>query len=124
MSRMQMNLLFSAALLGAAACLPVARADVRVIERTYVYYPEHEMYFAPDRNVWYWMDDGRWSEGAVLPAYYQQYTRNGVRIMLAEERPFVQHTYVVRQYGGGRHPDDPKKGRGHKKHKHKHKHHD
>ena len=77
----------------------------------YVYYPEREIYYAPESRLWFWISGGDWRFGASLPAAYQQYTSGGVSIELASDRPYTEHVHVVERYGKG-----PK----HKKSKHKH----
>lgn len=81
----------------------------------YVYYPEREIYYAPESRLWFWIGDGDWRFGASLPVGYQQYTSGGVSIELGTERPYTEHVYVVEKYGKG-----PK----HKQQKHKGKHRD
>lgn len=83
-------------------------------QHRYVYYPEREIYYAPESRLWFWIGDGDWRFGASLPIGYQQYTTGGVSIELDSERPYTEHVYVTQKYGKG-----PK----HKKHKHKDKHH-
>ena len=77
----------------------------------YVYYPEREIYYAPESRLWFWISGGDWRFGAALPGAYQQYTSGGVSIELASDRPYTEHVHVVERYGKG-----PK----HKKSKHKH----
>jgi hypothetical protein len=67
----------------------------------YTYYPEGEVYYAPDTRMWFWLDDGGWRSGISLPVAFQGYVvGNGVSIELDDERPYVEHTYVVEHYGG------------------------
>jgi hypothetical protein len=33
----------------------------------YVYYPRHEVYYAPSSQLWFWLDGGNWRVGAGLP---------------------------------------------------------
>lgn len=58
----------------------------------YVYYPKHQIYFAPEQQMWYWRDGASWSSGAALPVVYQQYTRGGYHVYVDAERPYeAQH---------------------------------
>lgn len=67
----------------------------------YTYYPEGEIYYAPDTRMWFWLDGGSWRSGISLPLDFQGYVRTGgVSIELGDERPYVEHTYVVEHYGG------------------------
>jgi len=38
----------------------------RVVHYRYVYYPEREIYYAPERGLWFWLDGPRW-RGAAAP---------------------------------------------------------
>ncbi|SFS19662.1 hypothetical protein SAMN05216570_4082 [Dyella sp. OK004] len=67
----------------------------------YTYYPEGEVYYAPDTRMWFWLDGGSWRSGISLPIDFQGYVRTGgISIDLDDERPYVEHTYVVEHYGG------------------------
>ncbi|WP_266169379.1 hypothetical protein [Dyella subtropica] len=105
------TLLLSAALLvlGTACAAPVwaggpppwAPAHGWRAKHHYTYYPEGEVYYAPDTRVWFWLDGGNWRSGISLPMEFQGYVRTGgVSIDLDEDRPYVQHTYVIEHYGG------------------------
>lgn len=80
-------------------------------KHAYTYYPQHEIYYSPESSLWFWLEHGDWRFGASLPAPYRQYTNGGIRIELDSDRPYTEHSRVVRQYGGGS-----------KKHKGKHGH--
>lgn len=77
----------------------------------YVYYPEREIYYAPESRLWFWSSGGDWRFGTALPGAYQQYTSGGVSLELGSDRPYTEHVRVVERYG---------KGSKHKKSKHKH----
>ncbi|MDI3259306.1 MAG: hypothetical protein QJR02_06385 [Sinobacteraceae bacterium] len=81
-------------------------------EYRYVYYPQAQVYYAPDTHVWFWLNGGNWQFGASLPVIYQQYATGGVSITLDTDRPYTEHAYVVEHYGGPGH------------HGHRHHHHD
>lgn len=66
--------------------------------QTYIYYPHHEIYYAPARALWFWLDAGLWHFGAALPAYYRPYTTGGVTIHLDVERPYERHVHVIERY--------------------------
>ena len=66
----------------------------------YVYYADHGIYFAPDRNRYYWQSDGRWNSGAILPAEFEATVRSGgVAIELDTDRPYERDAYVIARYG-------------------------
>lgn len=81
----------------------------------YTYYPQREIYYAPESRLWFWLDGGDWRFGASLPGPYQQYTTGGISIELGSERPYTEHSHVVREYGRGS-KRDQRKHRKHNKH--------
>jgi hypothetical protein len=65
----------------------------------YVYYGDHDIYFAPDTRTYYWMDNGRWTSGTALPPENQAYIRSGgVQIELDTDRPYERNDYVIAHY--------------------------
>lgn len=73
----------------------------------YVYYGDHDIYFAPDTRTYYWRADGRWISGATLPPEDRAYvTRDGVEIELDTDRPYTRHEYVVAHYKHHHHDHD------------------
>lgn len=104
--------LFAMALLGMAAA-SVALADPppwapahgyrAKHQHRYVYYPNGEVYYAPERHLWFWLGGNGWQAGASLPLGLRSYVRvGGVTIELDATRPYVRHDYVERRYGGQR----------------------
>lgn len=78
----------------------------RAKEYRYVYYPRHEVYYAPETQLWFWLDGGRWRVGASLPAGVVVAGVPGVSVVLGTERPYEDHAYVVEHYGGRHHKHD------------------
>ncbi|HJV86173.1 MAG TPA: hypothetical protein VJ698_11930 [Noviherbaspirillum sp.] len=70
-----------------------------VREYRYVYYPAQQVYYAPEQNMWFWMNGRNWQFGVNLPMQYRVSTGSGVQVMLASNRPYVQHAYVEETYG-------------------------
>ncbi|HSE11520.1 MAG TPA: hypothetical protein VLB69_02690 [Rudaea sp.] len=65
----------------------------------YVYYGDHDIFFAPETHTYYWQSNGRWISGNVLPAEDQPYIRSGgVTIELDTDRPYERHDYVIAHY--------------------------
>ncbi len=65
----------------------------------YVYYGDHDIYFAPDTKTYYWQEDGEWRSGMELPVADRTYvTTGGVTIDLDTERPYERHEWVVKHY--------------------------
>ena len=66
----------------------------------YVYYPSHQVYYAPAERNWYWANGGGWSTGSSLPYGFNLDMRvGGVPIVLSSPRPYVEHVYVEQRYG-------------------------
>jgi hypothetical protein len=87
----------------AAAFPALALADTVVSvqgnTRHYVYYRDHDIYYAPDTRTYYWMADGGWHWGDTLPlAWRGEIERGGVNIELDTDRPYERHEYVVSHY--------------------------
>lgn len=62
----------------------------------YVYYGDHEIYFAPETKVYYWRENGTWRSGAELPMESRTYIQNGgVELDLDTDRPYERHNWVV-----------------------------
>jgi hypothetical protein len=86
---------------GFVAATPVALAeDVTVTTTTtkhhYVYYGDHEIYFAPETKVYYWRENGAWRSGAELPIESRTYiTTRGVELDLDTDRPYERHDWVI-----------------------------
>ncbi len=77
----------------------------------YIYYPRHEVYYAPSSQLWFWLDGGSWRAGAGLPSRIVVAGSPGVSVVLGTARPYEMNTYVVERYG--------------KRHSHRrHRHHD
>lgn len=60
----------------------------------FIYYPGKQIYFAPDRQMWFWRDGDDWTTGAALPLIYQQYTRSGYNVYLDAAQPYDAHEQV------------------------------
>jgi hypothetical protein len=103
----QRNLIAAAALaIGFAAAAPVLanpESTVTVTTTTskhhYVYYGDHEIYFAPETKTYYWRHDGTWASGRELPVESRSYvTAGGVELELETDRPYDRHEWVVKHY--------------------------
>ncbi len=88
--------------LAMSVALPSLAAEPMVVsngKHSYVYYRDHEIYFQPERKVYYWREGGEWKSGSVLPTASRSYvTSGGVTIELESERPYEQHEEVVSRY--------------------------
>jgi hypothetical protein len=89
--------------------MPAVATEVQVTKHTYVYYGDHDIYFAPDTKVWFYREDGTgaWKSAETLPDAFQPYVKTkGITISLNTERPYEQHEYVVKTYKVKHHDDD------------------
>jgi hypothetical protein len=69
-------------------------------KRHYVYFGDKDVYYAPDRRMYYWMDNGRWQSGTTVPRQYEPFVRSGgVEIELDTDRPYERNEYVIAHYG-------------------------
>ena len=65
----------------------------------YVYYADHDIYFAPDTKTYYYQVNGNWTSGTTLPPEDQAYVRGrGVSIELDTDKPYTKHDYVIAHY--------------------------
>jgi hypothetical protein len=104
---MQRNLI-SAALLAigfavAAPALADTDTTVTTVTKTtkhhYVYYGDHQIYFAPETKTYYWETDGAWKSGTELPSERRTYvTAGGVELDLDTDHPYERNEWVVKHY--------------------------
>ena len=64
----------------------------------YQYYPGQQVYYAPDRNRYYYQNAGAWQVGVKLPSYIQ--LGKHVTVGLDSATPYSQHPVVIKQYPG------------------------
>jgi len=68
-------------------------------KHSYVYYADHDIYFAPETKTYYWQDNGRWISGTNLPPSDQAFVRSkGISIELDTDKPYERHDYVIAHY--------------------------
>ncbi|MGQ0502130.1 MAG: hypothetical protein ACT4P0_05910 [Panacagrimonas sp.] len=84
-----------------AAPPPHAPAHGYRAKHQYIYYRDREIYYEPERRLWFWIDGGDWRVGASLPTYFHQFTSRGIAVELASDTPYAEHRDVVRKYGKG-----------------------
>jgi hypothetical protein len=66
----------------------------------YLYYGDHDVYYAPQTRTYFWLSDGRWQSGATVPADIEPFVRSGgVEIELDTARPYERNNYVIAHYG-------------------------
>jgi hypothetical protein len=65
----------------------------------FVYYGDHDIYFAPDTKTYYWQEGGNWRSGLELPAESRAYIRTGgVKIQLDTDKPYERNDWVIEHY--------------------------
>jgi len=68
-------------------------------KRHYVYYADHDIYFAPETKTYYWQTNGNWTSGTTLPPEDREFVRSrGVAIELDTDKPYERHDYVIAHY--------------------------
>jgi len=77
----------------------------------YVYYADHDIYFAPDTKTYYWQASaGNWTSGTTLPEEDRAYVRGkGVAIELDTDKPYTKHDYVIAHYKVSHRDDDDRR---------------
>ena len=113
---MNMRHTISTATLMAIACAaatPVLAQQTETTETTttttvskghhrYVYYGDHDIYFAPETKTYYWREGDAWRSGVELPPSDREYiTTGGVNIELHTERPYERNEWVIQHYKNG-----------------------
>jgi len=109
--------------IGFAAALPTLAQEttetttVTTVQKghhRYVYYGDHDIYFAPESKTYYWREGTEWRSGNELPQASRTYiTTGGVDIDLDTERPYERNEWVVKHYKNGHEVDDGKSDHDH-----------
>ncbi len=89
--------------LAISVALPALADDTTVMVKKdvhhYVFYRDHDIYFSPETETYFWLDNGVWQSGPILPAEYHRYIgKGGVDIELDTMRPFERNDYVLNHY--------------------------
>jgi hypothetical protein len=101
------SVLRAAAIALALAALPALAQETTtrttttttVTKHNYVYYGDHDIYFAPETKTYYWREGNDWRSGAELPPESRAYvTKGGVTIQLDTERPYEKNEWVIEHY--------------------------
>lgn len=112
--KMRHTVIHATAIALALATLPVLAQETTETTTTttvkkydYVYYGDHDIYFAPQTKTYYWRDGSDWRSGTELPPESRTYiTRGGVKIQLDTERPYERNDWVIEHYKHHDHNDD------------------
>ncbi|HVL76724.1 MAG TPA: hypothetical protein VM406_11975 [Noviherbaspirillum sp.] len=75
-----------------------ARLAAPVLVR-YVYYPDLQVYYSTQQQIWFWMNGSGWSYGVDLPDTYRERLGTGIALKLATARPFEEHASVEQRIG-------------------------
>ena len=63
---------------------------------TYVYYPDAEVYYQPQRHVYFWADGGAWRSGPRVPPNIVLHSH--VTVALNSPEPYRHHEEVRAQH--------------------------
>ena len=74
---------------------------------SYVYYPDAEVYFAPESHVYYWSEGGSWRSGERVPQNIV--LRSHVTVNLDSPEPYRHHDEVRAKYPRQRQEEERKK---------------
>jgi hypothetical protein len=66
------------------------------VSYSYLYYPDAEVYYQPQRHVYYWNDGGAWRSGPRVPPNYV--LRSHVTVRLNSHEPYQYHDELRTQY--------------------------
>ncbi|MHC4414946.1 MAG: hypothetical protein ACYS0G_06660 [Planctomycetota bacterium] len=66
----------------------------------YAYYPQAQIYYAPDRNRYFWIEGDTHKSGSEPPASITIEPADAVVIELESESPLTHHTEVVKKHPG------------------------
>jgi hypothetical protein len=67
--------------------------------RQYIYYGDHDIYFAPATKTYYWQEGNTWRSGIELPPASREYIRSGgVKIELDTDKPYERNDWVIEHY--------------------------
>jgi hypothetical protein len=88
---------------GAMPAMADSETTVTTVTKTtghhYVYYGDHQIYYAPESKTYYWENDGAWKSGTELPSDRRTYvTTGGVKLELNTAQPYERHEWVVKHY--------------------------
>jgi len=85
----------------------VTTTTVKKGHHEYIYYGDHDIYFAPETKTYYWQEGNEWRSGTMLPPESRTYiTNGGVKIQLDTERPYERNEWVIQHYKHGHHDRD------------------
>jgi hypothetical protein len=113
--KMRHTVIHATAIAFALAALPVLAQNTTetttttttVRKHDYVYYGDHDIYFAPETKTYFWREGNDWRSGLELPPESRAYiTRGGVKIQLDTERPYERNEWVIEHYKHHDHDDD------------------
>jgi len=62
----------------------------------YVYYPDEEVYFVPDQQVYWWRVGGEWRSGPHVPEAF--HLGASVNLRVDGRDPWRHHDVIVRHY--------------------------
>ena len=75
---------------------------------SYMYYPDAEVYFEPQRHVYFWNDGGAWRSGPRVPG--NVVLHSSVKVNLKSSEPYQHHAEVRAQHP--RQPEGKQQERG------------
>lgn len=73
------------------------RVEPHKVVYHYRYYPEAQIYYAPHRKIYFWLERGMWYSGPALPKGVALKGKK-VKVELDTGRPYRRHGQTVAKY--------------------------
>lgn len=69
------------------------------IKHHYRYYPEAQVYYAPDRDTYFWQQNGEWQSAMNPPDLVLVRLHSPVSVALETDQPWTEHEAVLARFG-------------------------
>jgi hypothetical protein len=73
------------------------------VEYHYIYYPDAEVYFVPEKKVYYYLEGEKWVSAPKPPSGVVLVEKEKVRLDVDQPEPWTYHEKIVEKYGGKHH---------------------
>ena len=71
----------------------------------FLYYPHHEVYYSPQRDVYFWKGAGFWSVNPRLPKHFELDYASSVSVQLHTDKPYRVHAQIASMFPADNYPD-------------------
>ena len=80
---------------------PHAPAHGYRAKHTYHYYPDNHVYFDTSRELYFYLDEGKWRASVSLPRHLHIHLGEHVTIQMDSDRPYTQYKAHKKKYPPG-----------------------